>query len=83
MILYGVGEWGRWGYLLVLLCFPVTLFASLYAYDVLFPDGGKALGAVVITGVAVFLALARVRAFYARRAKDQTQIQSDDHDAVS
>ena len=38
---------------------------------------------MILYGVAVFLALARVRAFYARRAKDQTQIQSDDHDAVS
>ena len=37
MVLYGVGEWGRWAYLLVFLSIPATFIG----YCILFPHSGK------------------------------------------
>jgi hypothetical protein len=82
MILYGVGEWGRWGYLLVFLCIAVTFIACAFADSLLFPHSGKehVLFALVITGLAAFLTLATVRSHYERRAGRQTLIRSDEND---
>ena len=68
MVLYGVGEWGRWGYLIVFLSIPATFIG----YCFLFPHNGKDITPFVITGVVAFFALASVRGFYERRAKQQT-----------
>lgn len=72
MVLYGVGEWGRWGYLLVFLSIAVTFIACSFADSLLFPHSGKehvplALG---ITGIVAFITLAAVRSFYESRAKN-------------
>jgi len=68
MMLYGVGEWGRWGYLLVFLSIPVSL-SLLF----LVPTGGffaafllgKEVGVIVPT-VAAVGSYAIVRRYYAR-----------------
>jgi len=83
MVLYGVGEWRHWGYLLVFLSIPVTFIACAFADSLLFPHGGKDHVPLVllITGLAAFLTLAAVRSFYQRRVLGQPQIQSDETDA--
>jgi len=78
MMLYGVGEWGRWGYLLVFLSIPVAFLASATGYNVLLPHSGKTLGPFVITGVAAFLTLTVVRAFYARRVRNAQTASLDE-----
>ncbi|SRR6266850_6621061 len=61
MMLFGVGEWGRWGYLLVFLSIPVSL-SLLF----LVPTGGKDIGVLVPT-VAAVASYIVVRRYYARR----------------
>jgi hypothetical protein len=62
MMLFGVGEWGRWGYLLVFLSIPV----SLSLLFVMPEAGGKEIGFIVPT-VAAVSTYAVVRRYYARR----------------
>jgi hypothetical protein len=61
MMLFGVGEWGRWGYLFVFLSFPVSLLLLF-----LLPHAGKDVGAIVptLTSVGTYIV---VRTYYARR----------------
>jgi hypothetical protein len=61
--LFGVGEWGRWGYLFVFLSFPVSLLLLF-----LVPHAGKDVGVVVptLTSVGTYMV---VRAYYARRKR--------------
>jgi hypothetical protein len=60
MMLFGVGEWGRWGYLFVFLSIPVSL---LFLF--LIPHAGKEV-AVVVPTVASVATYVVVRAYYAR-----------------
>jgi hypothetical protein len=61
MMLFGVGEWGRWGYLFVFLSFPVSLLLLF-----LFPHAGKDAGGIVPTLASVGTYIV-VRTYYARR----------------
>jgi len=61
MMLFGAGEWGRWGYLLVFLSIPVSL-SLLF----LIPAAGKDVGVIVPT-LAAAGTYAVVRRYYARR----------------
>ena len=61
MMLFGVGEWGRWGYLLVFLSVPVSL-SLLF----LIPAAGKE-AAIVVPALAAAGTYAVVRRFYRRR----------------
>jgi len=61
MMLFGVGEWGRWGYLLVFLSIPVSL-SLLF----LTPAAGKAV-AVIVPTLAAAGTYVVVRRYYARR----------------
>jgi len=63
MMLFGVGEWGRWGYLFVFLSIPVSL---LFLF--LIPHAGKDAGVVVPTLASVGTYIV-VRTYYARRKK--------------
>jgi hypothetical protein len=65
MMLFGVGEWGRWGYLFVFLSIPVSLLLLF-----LFPHAGKDVGVLVpaLASIGTYIA---VRAYYARRKKQQ------------
>ncbi len=65
MMLFGVGEWGRWGYLLVFLSMPVSLLLLF-----LFPHAGKNVGVVVPTLASVGT-YSVVRAYYARRKRQE------------
>lgn len=66
MMLFGVGEWGRWGYLLVFLSFPVSLLLLF-----LLPHAGKDVGAIIPTlgSVGTYIV---VRTYYARRKRAET-----------
>jgi len=66
MMLFGVGEWGRWGYLFVFLSFPVSLLLLL-----LLPHAGKDAGAIVPTLASVGTYIA-VRTYYARRKRPES-----------
>jgi hypothetical protein len=61
MMLFGAGEWGRWGYLLVFLSFPVSMLLLF-----LVPKAGKEVGIVIpsLGSVGTYIV---VRAYYARR----------------
>ena len=62
MMLFGVGEWGRWAYLWVILSIPITLCV---VSTILPGDKGLAVGlAIAITASASHAA---VRAYYRRR----------------
>ena len=63
MMLFGVGEWGRWGYLFVFLSIPVSLLLLF-----LMPHTGKEIGVIVPTLALVGTYIA-VRVFYARRKR--------------
>ena len=63
MMLFGAGEWGRWGYLSVFLSFPVSLLLLF-----LLPHAGKDVGAIVPTLASVGTYIV-VRIYYARRKK--------------
>jgi|HubBroStandDraft_4_1064222.scaffolds.fasta_scaffold91136_3 hypothetical protein len=65
MMLFGVGEWGRWGYLFVFLSIPVSLLLLF-----LFPHAGKDVG-VLVPALASIGTYITVRAYYARRKKQQ------------
>jgi hypothetical protein len=66
MMLFGVGEWGRWGYLLVFFSLPVSL---LFLF--LIPHAGKDAGVIVPT-LASVSTYGVVRAYYARRKRLQS-----------
>jgi hypothetical protein len=61
MMLFGVGEWGRWGYLLVFLSIPVSL-SLLF----LIPAAGEDV-AIIVPALAAACTYAAVRRFYGRR----------------
>ena len=63
MMLFGVGEWGRWGYLFVFLSIPVSLLLLF-----LMPHAGKDVGVIVpaLASVGTYIA---VRTYYARRKR--------------
>ena len=63
MMLFGVGEWGRWGYLFVFLSIPVSLLLLF-----LMPHAGKDVGVIVPTLASVGTYIV-VRAYYARRKR--------------
>jgi len=69
MMLFGVGEWGRWGYLLVFLSIPVSLVLLFIMPNFLVRvagTAGEALG-FIIPASAVAGTCAVVRKYYARR----------------
>ena len=66
MMLFGVGEWGRWGYLLVFLSIPVSL---LFLF--LMPHAGKDAGVVVPTLASVSTYIV-VRTYYGHRKRHQS-----------
>lgn len=61
MMLFGVGEWGRWGYLLVFVSIPTSL-SLLF----LMPTGSKEAG-ILVPILAVVVTYSVVRRHYARR----------------
>jgi hypothetical protein len=63
MMLFGVGEWGRWGYLLVFLSIPASL-SLLF----LTPAADKE-AALIVPALATVGTYAAVRKFYGRRNK--------------
>lgn len=71
MMLYGVGEWGRWAYLLVFFSIPASLFAL-----VLIPgaDSDKGLP-IFVTAIVAFIVHRRVRAYYARKRQEFTAME--------
>jgi hypothetical protein len=62
MMLFGVGEWGRWAYLWVILSIPITL---LVVSTILPGDKGLAVG--IFIAVTASASHAAVRAYYRRR----------------
>jgi hypothetical protein len=67
MMVYGVGEWKRWAYVWVFLSIPISLFLLI-----LIPGAGNDKGLpVVVAAVATFGSYAAVRAYYARRVRDE------------
>jgi hypothetical protein len=68
MMLFGVGEWGRWWYLLVFLSIPVSL-GLLF----LIPTAGKNVGAIVVPALAAVGTYAAVRRRYAYRKNKNAQ----------
>src|SRR5258708_8953466 len=66
MMLFGVGEWGRWGYLFVFLSFPVSLLLLF-----LLPHAGKDAGAIVPTLASVGTYIV-VRTYYSRRKRPES-----------
>jgi hypothetical protein len=75
MIVYGVGEWKRWAYVWVFLSIPISLFLSFSI-----PGGDNDKGwPVVVAAVAAFSSCAAVRAYYARKAR-QEEHQDDQAD---
>ena len=69
MMLYGVGEWRRWAYLLVFLSIPFSLILLL----LLTPDGSTdKMSPVIGAAVAAFTTYAGVRAYYARRPREDS-----------
>ena len=66
MMLYGVGEWGRWGYLLVFLSIPISILLVC-----LFTNAGKGVG-VLVPALASVGTYITVRAYYARRKKQES-----------
>jgi putative flippase GtrA len=63
MMLFGVGEWGRWAYLLVFLSIPFS-FLLLF----LVPTPGKEVG-VIVPSLAAVSTYMVVRRHYARRKR--------------
>ncbi len=63
MMLFGVGEWGRWGYLFVFLSIPVSLLLLF-----LMPHAGKEVG-VIMPALASVGTYITVRAYYAHRKR--------------
>jgi hypothetical protein len=66
MMLFGVGEWGRWGYLFVFISFPISLLLLF-----LLPHAGKDAGAIVPTLASVGTYIV-VRTYYARRKRPES-----------
>jgi len=68
MILYGVGEWGRWAYLWVFLAIPISLCLLL-----LVPGTGNSKELpVVVAAVAAIVSYGAVRAYYALPIQKET-----------
>lgn len=66
-MLYGVGGWGRWGYVLVFLSIPCSMFFGLLP---MFKHSGKGFGMVVpamAAGITYFV----VRKYYDSRRKKE------------
>src|SRR5215469_5270428 len=61
MMLFGAGEWGRWGYLFVFLSIPISLLLVFLAPGA----GGNAV--VFVPTLASVSTYSVVRAYYARR----------------
>jgi hypothetical protein len=61
MMLFGVGEWGRWGYLLVFLSVPVSL-SLLFLIPAVGEDA-----AIIVPALAAACTYEAVRRFYGRR----------------
>ena len=62
MMLYGVGEWGRWAYLWVFLSIPISLCLLL-----LIPGTGSSKELpVIVAAAAAFVSYGAVRAYYGR-----------------
>jgi len=66
MMLYGAGEWGRWGYLFVFLSTPAS-----FVFFLIVPHAGKDAGVTVpvLATVGTYLI---VRAYYACRKSQET-----------
>ena len=62
MVLYGVGQWGRWGYVLVFLAFPLCVFLSS-SVPALNDKGSP----VLFGGAVAFITYRLVRRFYQKR----------------
>ncbi len=62
MVLFGVGEWGRWGYMLVFVAIPVSLLSLL-----LMPTSEEA--AVIIPTLAAAVTLKIVHRYYVNKGK--------------
>jgi len=75
LMLYGVGEWGRWAYLCVFFSIPASLCLLIW----ILPGTGSKLLPVIGIAAAAFAVHARVRAYYAREVRDQRQ-QEDQAD---
>lgn len=65
MMLYGIGEWGRWAYLLVFFSIPASLWVLSLIPGT---DNDKGLP-IIVAAVAAYVTLNRIRAYYARRDK--------------
>lgn len=63
MMLYGAGEWGRWGYLFVFFSIPVSFLVSLVV-----PFAREEAGVIVPTLASVGTYFV-VQAYYARRKR--------------
>lgn len=72
MILYGVGEWGRWAYIWVFLSIPISLgLVALLASRVSAVNHNAGLPLIFVAVVA-FLTYGEVRAYYNRRTRKDT-----------
>jgi hypothetical protein len=76
MVLYGVGEWGRWAYLWVFLSIPISLFLLQL---ILSASGASPVILAAVAAVAAFTTNFGVRTYYARRVPDKRD--KDDHAA--
>ena len=68
MMLYGVGEWGRWAYLWVFLSMPISLWLLL-----LVPGAWDSIGLpLIVAALAAFFSNAGVQIYYSREAREET-----------
>jgi len=69
MMLHGVGEWGRWGYLLVFLSIPISLGLLM-----LLPGAGNSKELpVLVAAIAAVGTYVGVRGYYERRVRRESQ----------
>jgi lysylphosphatidylglycerol synthetase-like protein (DUF2156 family) len=67
MMLYGVGEWRRWGYLWVFLSIPISLCLLF-----LIPAAGSDKGlSLIVAAIAAFISYVVARAHYSPRVRDE------------
>ncbi len=78
MMLFGVGEWRRWAYLLVFLSISVAFIGTVLIYESVFPGRDIGLLPFLAAGVTAFITLAGVRGYYERRARGQAEVESHD-----
>jgi hypothetical protein len=68
MVLYGVGEWGRWAYLWVFLSMPISLCLLL-----LVPGAWDSIGLpLIVAALAAFFSNAGVQIYYSGEAREET-----------